>query len=151
MARAEIIDKERVLELLKAGYKHLPIAQELNCSRQYISLLESRFIEEGELPHRVRGKRGASPPVKTAPEPAPTNEITLDQVYAVIIQKFEQAQQSQSLTKEIEGLTEEIYRLKNQVAALKNENQILKEGKTKIEDKVTRLRLSQQQGQVYGD
>jgi len=102
------VDKDKVLEALKAGKNDTEIAEAQDCQRQYIQYLRRRWEKEGKLPTRVKFQRR----IMTATRPV-EESYTFTELQEALLRTILQA-------KKTEELIEDNWRLQNQVASLKD-------------------------------
>lgn len=111
-----MVDREKVLELLRAGQTSQSIAGQFGVSRQAIDLHKKEFIRTGALDARVirqpapAGTQQSPPPLTTTPATVQTPKaatVSLDQMIDLLIQSF-------AAMKKLPELEMEVNKLKQQ-------------------------------------
>ena len=116
MARKAMVDREKVLQLLREGQTSQSIAGQFGVSRQAIDLHRKEFLRTGALDARVMRQpaptvtRQSPPPLAAAPAPRKTPKaatVSLDQMIDLLIQSF-------AAMKKLPELELEVNKLKQQ-------------------------------------
>lgn len=129
------VNKDTVLEALKAGKNDTEIAEAQDCQRQYIQYLRRGWEKDGTLPTRVKFQRRIIAVAK------PIAELSLDQSIEVMLVAFERASKYPEMETELE-------KYKRGYAHAMELLHQCEEGDRKKKDQEMRFKVAQQQGEI---